>query len=93
MDRVSHALVKVVLKLIQKTLVSLYVLEVCPYCFEGNFQIAPEKQGVFCDKEVTAFFAKSRNVDAPSAYRNLAVFDDQTLVTWGGEAVVDEVRE
>ena len=87
-DRVNQLLVKSVMILIGSN-----VLQVCPKHLEDDLHIAPEQEGVFCHKEIATLFTQPWYLNTPAAGTDLAVLDDQALVTGRGELVLDQIGE
>ena len=59
----------------------------------NDSRLSLEEKGVFCHKEITAFFAKPWNIYAAPAGGNFSVLNNNTLIAWRREAVVDKVGE
>ena len=74
-----------------KLMLLLDVLQVCTQHLKNNFGIAPEQKRVFGDEKVSALIAKTGNIDAAAAGRQLSVFYHHTLMAGCGETVFDEV--
>ena len=52
------------------------IFQVGPEHLEDDLHIAPEQEGVFRNKEITALLAQPRHLDAPATGADLAVLDD-----------------